>query len=169
MSHPALPRASLIPLDNLLGVWLLGVILSAVLFGITCNQMFLYFTKYVTRDSVFLRTFVIFLFVLDSVHLALISHSIYRTVITNFGDYVALQKAPWSLLAEVVIGNLISTMVQLFYAVRIYTMSKKSLLLPIMIVYLISTLSFVAAADLLISCTMIYLLFRSKTGFKKCG
>ncbi|KAK6980740.1 hypothetical protein R3P38DRAFT_3117833 [Favolaschia claudopus] len=204
MSHLALPRASLIPLDNLLGAWLLGVIFSAVLFGVTCLQIFLYFTKYGTRDSVFLRTFVIFLFALDTVHLALVSHSIYHTVVTNFGDYVALQKAP-------------CTMVQLFYAARIYTISKKSLLLPILIaicsltsfvlgalythkrsirtgrcaiiqhvmlstafnwniffkaasglvVYLTSGLSFIAAGDLLISSTMIYLLFKSKTGFKR--
>ncbi|KAK7006407.1 hypothetical protein R3P38DRAFT_1708232 [Favolaschia claudopus] len=198
MSHIALPRASLFPLDNLLGAWLLGVIFSAVLFGVTCLQIFLYFTKYGTRDSVFLRTFVIFLFALDTVHLALVSHSIYHTVVTNFGDYVALRKAPWSLLVEVMIGNVISTMVQLFYAARIYTISKKSLLLPILIaicsltsfvlgalythksfqleffqaasglvVYLTTGLSFIATGDLLISCTMIYLLFKSKTGFKR--
>ncbi|KAK6988062.1 hypothetical protein R3P38DRAFT_3374307 [Favolaschia claudopus] len=216
MPHIALPRASLIPLDNLLGAWLLGVIFSALLFGVTCLQIFLYFTKYGTRDSVFLRIFVIFLFALDTLHLALVSHSIYHTVVTNFGDYVALRKAPWSLLVEVMIGNVISTMVQLFYAARIYTISKKSLLLPILIVrayifkldarhprsisqaicsltsfvlgalythksfqleffqaasglvvYLTSGLSFIAAGDLLISCTMIYLLFNSKTGFKR--
>ncbi|KAK7006474.1 hypothetical protein R3P38DRAFT_3038379 [Favolaschia claudopus] len=51
-------RASLIPLDNFLGTWLIGLILSAVLFGITCLQIYLYFTKYCLRDRGILKAFV---------------------------------------------------------------------------------------------------------------
>ncbi|KAK6980688.1 hypothetical protein R3P38DRAFT_3117647 [Favolaschia claudopus] len=168
MPHLALPRASLFPLDNLLGAWLLGVIFSAVLFGVTCLQIFLYFTKYGTRDSAFLRIFVIFLFALDTVHLALVSHSIYRTVVTNFGDYVALRKAPWTLwqslhfmLSTVFNWNSSKRPAASWYDMNsLYKYAASKL-------YLTSGLSFIAAGDLLISCTMIYLLFRSKTGFKR--
>ncbi|KAK6980641.1 hypothetical protein R3P38DRAFT_2808900 [Favolaschia claudopus] len=204
-SHLALPRASLFPLDNLLGAWLLGVIFSAVLFGVTCLQIFLYFTKYGTRDSVFLRIFVIFLFALDTVHLALVSHSIYHTVVTNFGDYVALRKAPWSLLVEVMIGIVLYIQCHQYDGAAFLCRQNLRYLEEIafasdpnprcetpqtnisghlfphivrfqlefykaasgLVVYLTSGLSFIAAGDLLISCTMIYLLFKSKTGFKR--
>ncbi|KAK6988097.1 hypothetical protein R3P38DRAFT_3229648 [Favolaschia claudopus] len=94
-------RASLIPLDNFLGTWLIGLILSSVLFGVTCLQIFLYFTKYCSRDRGILKIFVLFLFALDAFHLALVSHSLYSVVVTNFGDYVQLGIAPWSLLGSV--------------------------------------------------------------------
>ncbi|KAJ7929560.1 hypothetical protein B0H13DRAFT_2310488 [Mycena leptocephala] len=70
---------------------------------------------------------------LDTLHLALLSHSFYSTTVTNFGDYVELVQAPWSLLAEVFVGVLSATLVQFFYAYRIYTISKKSLVFPVII------------------------------------
>ncbi|KAK6966587.1 hypothetical protein R3P38DRAFT_2590636 [Favolaschia claudopus] len=135
-------RASLIPLDNFLGTWLIGLILSSVLFGVTCLQIFLYFTKYCSRDRGILKIFVLFLFALDAFHLALVSHSLYSVVVTNFGDYVQLGIAPWSLLIQTVVGILLGTLVQFFYGWRIYVISKKSVILPAMIVsaVLVSTM-----------------------------
>ncbi|KAK7006411.1 hypothetical protein R3P38DRAFT_1708376 [Favolaschia claudopus] len=144
-AHPSLlpppmalvARASLIPLDDFLGTWLIGLILSSVrdsrLFGVTCLQIFLYFTKYCSRDRGILKIFVLFLFALDAFHLALVSHSLYSVVVTNFGDYVQLGIAPWSLLIQTVVGILLGTLVQFFYGWRIYVISKKSVILPVMI------------------------------------
>ncbi|KAK6981097.1 hypothetical protein R3P38DRAFT_3115099 [Favolaschia claudopus] len=97
---PIVPRGSLIPLDNILGTWLIGLILSSVLYGITCLQVYLYFTKSCSRDRTILKAFVIGLFTLDTFHLSLVSHSIYSVVVTNFGDYVQLGMIPWSLLVN---------------------------------------------------------------------
>ncbi|KAJ7929546.1 hypothetical protein B0H13DRAFT_2539628 [Mycena leptocephala] len=139
MSSIVLSRASLIPLDDTLGAWLIGLIVSSVLFGVTCLQVYLYFTKHCSRDPVFLKTFraysikVALLMALDTLHLALLSHSFYSTTVTNFGDYVELGQAPWSLLVQVVVGDLLSALVQFFYAYRIYILSKKSLVFPVMI------------------------------------
>ncbi|KAJ7929516.1 hypothetical protein B0H13DRAFT_2310434 [Mycena leptocephala] len=138
MSSIVLSRASLIPLNNTLGAWLIGLIVSSVLFGVTCLQVYLYFTKHCSRDAVFLKTFgvlikVALLMALDTLHLALVSHSLYSTTVTNFGDYVELVQAPWSLLVQVFVGVLLSTLVQFFYAFRIYTISKKSLVFPVII------------------------------------
>ncbi|KAJ7929541.1 hypothetical protein B0H13DRAFT_1963955, partial [Mycena leptocephala] len=65
------------------------------LFGVTCLQVYLYFTKHCSGDPVFLKTFVALLMALDTLHLALVSHSFYSTTVTNFGDYVGLGQAPW--------------------------------------------------------------------------
>ncbi|KAJ6488160.1 hypothetical protein C8R47DRAFT_1320544 [Mycena vitilis] len=154
MSHAALlHRDALIPLDNLLGAWLIGVIVSAVLFGVTCLQVHLYFTKHCARDTIFLQVFVALLLSLDTLHLALASCSFYSVTVSNFGDYVQLAKPSWSFFVrilhhaqnisyrryqshmkiQIVIGLLLSIQVQLFYAFRIYLISGKRLVMPIII------------------------------------
>ncbi|KAJ7284424.1 hypothetical protein C8J57DRAFT_1708909 [Mycena rebaudengoi] len=137
MSNPALlvltPRKSLIPLHDFLGAWFIGLIISAVIFGITCLQAYLYFTKHCTPDSVFFKSFVAFLMVLDTLHLALLSESYYGVTVTNFGDYDELGIAPWGLLAQILVGVVMSTLVQLFYAYRIFVLSKKKPFMPILI------------------------------------
>ncbi|KAK7007778.1 hypothetical protein R3P38DRAFT_1620134 [Favolaschia claudopus] len=130
LPKPIVARGSLIPLDNLLGVWLIGLVLSSILFGITCLQVYLYFTKSCSHDRAILKAFVIGLFTLDAFHLALVSHSLYSVAVTNFGDYVQLGIIPWSLVLQAIFGSLLSTMVRLFYAWRVYIISNKSLLLP---------------------------------------
>ncbi|KAK6991907.1 hypothetical protein R3P38DRAFT_3227330 [Favolaschia claudopus] len=127
---PIVARGSLIPLDNTLGAWLIGLIVSSVLSGITCLQVYLYFTKSSSRDRTILKTFVMGLFLLDTFHLSLVSHSMYSVVVTNFGDYVQLGIIPWSLLLQTAFGSFLSANVRLFYAWRIYIISNKFLLLP---------------------------------------
>ncbi|KAJ7900938.1 hypothetical protein B0H14DRAFT_3123581 [Mycena olivaceomarginata] len=151
MSGVILSRASLIPLDNSLGAWLIGLIVSSVIFGVTCFQVYLYFTKHCARDLVFLKTYVALLLALDVFNLALVSHGFYFLTVTNFGDYLELGTAPWSLLVQIAVGGmkvwswmpthfvdfllvLLAALVQLFYAFRIYTLSNKSLVLPVIIV-----------------------------------
>ncbi|KAJ7879820.1 hypothetical protein B0H13DRAFT_1892090 [Mycena leptocephala] len=145
MSFALIPRASLIPLDNFLGAWLIGLIVSSVVFGITCLQAYLYFTKYCSRDSALMKTFltpaceVAILLALDALNLALLSHSFYVAVVNNFGDYVEIGKPPCikescaGVQIQTGVGVLLSNLVQLFYGFKIYTISKKSLLVPVMI------------------------------------
>ncbi|KAK6995859.1 hypothetical protein R3P38DRAFT_111245 [Favolaschia claudopus] len=127
---PIVARGSLIPLDNTLGTWLIGLILSSVLYGITCLQVYLYFTKSCSRDRTILKAFVMGLFLLDTFHLSLVSHSMYSVVVTNFGDYIQLGIIPWSLLLQTAFGSFLSANVRLFYAWRIYIISNRFLLLP---------------------------------------
>ncbi|KAK6995901.1 hypothetical protein R3P38DRAFT_3222827 [Favolaschia claudopus] len=131
MYHLFTSRATLVPLDNTVGVSLIGLILSSILFGVTCLQIYLYFTRYSSRDQVALKLFVVLLLIMDSLHLAFISHAFYRIVVSNFGDYAALGQPPWTLLVQVVLGVTVATMVQLFYAWRIYRLSK-GVIIPVL-------------------------------------
>ncbi|KAJ7882331.1 hypothetical protein B0H13DRAFT_2278353 [Mycena leptocephala] len=197
MSDIIRSRASLIPLHDFLGAWLIGLILSSVLFGVTCLQVYRYFTKHSARDSIFLKNFVALLCALDTLNLALVSHSYYSATVINFGDYVKLQTPPWSLLIQMDVGAILSTLVQLFYAFRIYIISNKSLVFPVIIAvcafanlgmavttiqegfqvkvyqamtdipYYTSTLSIEAVCDILVAGAMSYHLLRSKTGIKQ--
>ncbi|KAJ7239268.1 hypothetical protein C8J57DRAFT_1372761 [Mycena rebaudengoi] len=128
------PRKALFPVDDLLGPWLIGVIVSSIVFGVTCLQIYLYYTKYSSRDSKYLKLFVGFAMFVDTLHLVFISMAFYESTVTNFGDYGELGVAPWSLDAQIFVGGLLETLVQIFYAVRVWLLSGRSLLMPILIV-----------------------------------
>ncbi|KAH9918465.1 uncharacterized protein B0H18DRAFT_937814 [Fomitopsis serialis] len=51
---------SLIPLDDYLGAILIGLLLSTVLYGVTCLQTYLYYTRYSKGDGRGLKALVIF-------------------------------------------------------------------------------------------------------------
>ncbi|KAK7027789.1 hypothetical protein R3P38DRAFT_950741 [Favolaschia claudopus] len=119
-------RHSAIPLDNVLGPWFLGVVVSSIIFGITSLQVYGYYTRFSSRDPLFLKIFVAALCALQTFHLALLIMSYYAASVTNFGDYVGLGIEPWSLRAQVVVGAVLATLVQTFYAYRIWTLSGKS-------------------------------------------
>ncbi|KAJ6520521.1 hypothetical protein C8R45DRAFT_955476 [Mycena sanguinolenta] len=126
-------RHSAVPLDNYLGAWLIGLIASSCVFGITTLQVYLYYTKYCCRDGLFLKSFVGALMVLDTVHLALLSASFYGAAVSNFSDSNALAQPSWSLLTQIPVAVVIGTMVQFFYAYRIWVLSNRSSIIPALI------------------------------------
>ncbi|KAJ7453161.1 hypothetical protein FB451DRAFT_672514 [Mycena latifolia] len=121
-------------LDNLLGPWFIGIMCSSVIFGITCLQMYLYFTKFSTKDPVFLKAFVGVLLAIETLHMVLLGMSYYAASITNFGNYIEIFLGPWSLRAQIVVGVFLGNLVQMFYAYRIYVLSHKSPFVSIAII-----------------------------------
>ncbi|KAH9045800.1 hypothetical protein EDB84DRAFT_1254248, partial [Lactarius hengduanensis] len=85
---------ALIPVDNVLGAFFLGVIFSSILYGVTWLQVYSYFTKHCEGDRLFLKCFVSNR-ILDTLQLALVVHGFYVAGVTNFGDYLADLRAPW--------------------------------------------------------------------------
>ncbi|KAG6915649.1 hypothetical protein DXG01_010613 [Tephrocybe rancida] len=188
MSATAIPA-----LDNSLGSMLIGVIVSAVLYGVALLQAFNYFTNYVT-DPWFLKALVGMVVIFDSVHMILISHSIYHYTITNYFNPAALGLMEWSLLLEALFTTLGGAGVQLFYISRIWKMSKKNIPLTAVIAAIvlanaawtalamqfetfenllkISNLTVTinalsTATDILIAGTLCYMLNKARTGFKR--
>ncbi|EKM48087.1 uncharacterized protein PHACADRAFT_203268 [Phanerochaete carnosa HHB-10118-sp] len=93
MLPPMVPSVSL-HLDNTLGVILISEILAAILFGITSVQVYVYFHRN-PRDSDLMRRTIFFLWVVDGLHLAFTSHSVYYYSVTNFMNPLALTQCPW--------------------------------------------------------------------------
>ncbi|KAJ6472687.1 hypothetical protein C8R47DRAFT_1324604 [Mycena vitilis] len=61
----------------------------------------------------------------DTVHQALITHTIYTYLVTNFtSGLVELNKLVWSLIVEVLFNGLTALLVQSFLAVRVWRLSK---------------------------------------------
>ncbi|KAJ6488163.1 hypothetical protein C8R47DRAFT_1071910 [Mycena vitilis] len=105
------PRAAQIPLDDIVGAWLIGLILSAVLFGVTCIQVYLYFTQYCTRDPAVMKLF----------------YNLQRSPILVIMFDWANRFDPSA------IGFLLSALGKLFYAFRVYMISNKRPAMPILI------------------------------------
>ncbi|KAH9918463.1 uncharacterized protein B0H18DRAFT_210339 [Fomitopsis serialis] len=118
---------------NILGPACIGIIVSSIIFGINCLQLYFYYTKYANGDGATLKIYVSALMVVDTLHVLLLVISYYHYTVTYFGDIFALAYGYWTLLAEVAVGGLLVTMVQLYFAFRVYTLSGKCTLLPVVI------------------------------------
>ncbi|KAH9929431.1 uncharacterized protein B0H18DRAFT_1103459 [Fomitopsis serialis] len=121
---------TLIPLDNFLGAAFIGIILSTMLYGVSCLQTWLYYTQYSKSDSLRLKLFVALVVVLDTLHVALISTAYYHYTVTNYGDYEILDTVTWSIAVQISFGGFVGLLVQLFFATRIYVLGKRRLLFP---------------------------------------
>ncbi|EJD50439.1 hypothetical protein AURDEDRAFT_58227 [Auricularia subglabra TFB-10046 SS5] len=103
---------ALIPVDDTLGAAFVGHILSSAVFGVTCLQVYEYYTENCSGDSKLLRLFVAGIMALDLLHLFLVSHSMYFFLISNFGDYERLVRIVWSIEIQVGVADLITCLVQ---------------------------------------------------------
>ncbi|KAJ7574273.1 hypothetical protein C8J56DRAFT_1172837 [Mycena floridula] len=134
------PTVTLKILNTSIGVMLLGVLFSAILFGITIAQLNFYLLWY-SKDRLYLKLIVIFVVFLDAFHLALVMHAgkfittedlsgssssgiVYYYSILNYNNPLALQYVVWSSVIEAIPTAITACIVQAFYAYRIWGLSK---------------------------------------------
>ncbi|KIM37605.1 hypothetical protein M413DRAFT_448401 [Hebeloma cylindrosporum] len=184
-------------LDNSMGAMMIGVIVSAILHGITLLQAFIYWTKY-KKDAWYLKSLVLTTVTFDAIHLAMISHSVYHYVVSNFHRPDRLQYLVWTVLMEALFTGVNAGIVQTFYTFRIYRLSKRNFWLTGGILFLIlattgcgtawvilsmqletyrqlleiSPLTITINAlsttvDITIAASLCFLLHRARTGFKR--
>ncbi|EIW55741.1 uncharacterized protein TRAVEDRAFT_50222 [Trametes versicolor FP-101664 SS1] len=89
-------------LGNTIGAAFIGNILAACLYGLTTLQTYVYYGKS-RKDSATMKSLVAFLWILDTVHLIMVTHTVYHYAITNFGDFLGVLKPTWSVLAQVIV------------------------------------------------------------------
>ncbi|EMD31414.1 hypothetical protein CERSUDRAFT_127429 [Gelatoporia subvermispora B] len=114
-------------LDNTLGALLLGYFVAAVLFGITSLQTWTYFRDH-PKDHVLLRILVFFLWVLDCLHVVLLTNGVYFDLVTSFGNLVAVSKPHWSYSTLPLVTCIITLTVR-----GVWKMSKGMIVIPIAI------------------------------------
>ncbi|KAK7030122.1 hypothetical protein R3P38DRAFT_3266922 [Favolaschia claudopus] len=113
---------------NTFGALLIGAIISYTLLGISTIQVHMYFKRF-PQDSLKVKCMV------GGVWLGEIGQSIsfaialYTVLITNFGHPERLSHFPTSLIVSACLASLVTFTVQIFFAYRIYTLSK-SLYIP---------------------------------------
>ncbi|KAJ3556092.1 hypothetical protein NM688_g2216 [Phlebia brevispora] len=97
----ATPSECIVPdlhFDNTLGAAFIGTILAAVLYGITSLQTYIYFDR--CRDASWLKFLVFFLWTVDTVHLALMTRTVYFYAVSNFMNPFALMNVTWSIMVS---------------------------------------------------------------------
>ncbi|KAJ6465392.1 hypothetical protein C8R45DRAFT_1023022 [Mycena sanguinolenta] len=124
------------PLDNTMGSMLLGVIVSAVLYGISLLQCLFYFTRY-GRDPLYLKILVVTTVFLDTLHLSLVIHTVYHYLISNYYKNDSLQFMVWSVSLEALPTGVTAGLVQAFYAHRIWKMSQHNIFLTGLVLLLV--------------------------------
>ncbi|KAK7062070.1 hypothetical protein R3P38DRAFT_686082 [Favolaschia claudopus] len=121
--------------DGILGALCVAYVLAWGLFGIQSMQSFNYFQKFVD-DTVWLRSLVAFLWVLDTLQLVFIGHLLYFWVITNYANPTILSFNIWSLNIGVFVTNFIVLIVELYLARKVFILSRRNAYLTGIIILL---------------------------------
>ncbi|KAM5536926.1 hypothetical protein V8D89_009473 [Ganoderma adspersum] len=105
---------------------LIAVVLSTAVYGITVLQTYIYFRSS-GKDSVRLRSFVAFLFILDTTALILGIDAFFEYVVTDFGETWLLLELPHALAFETLITHFIGALTQCFFAYRLWDLSRRNI------------------------------------------
>ncbi|KAI0640064.1 hypothetical protein C8Q77DRAFT_1152970 [Trametes polyzona] len=124
------------PLDGTMGPLLLGVIICAVAYGISLSQIYYYYTRY-PRDPLYMKLLVAAVCFTDTVHQAMISHSIYWYLITEYGHPESLGLLSATMIPEVFFQAFTGLFVQSFFAHRVWKLSGRRWYLTAPVVALI--------------------------------
>ncbi|KAI6122769.1 hypothetical protein EV401DRAFT_2261482 [Pisolithus croceorrhizus] len=184
-------------IDSTFGAYFIGVVISALLYGVTCVQVWYYYVSYPT-DPWHIKTLVFAVFASDTVHQALVTHSAYIYLVSDIVNPAGLADLVWSLLVEVLFNAITALLVQCFLSMRVYRLSNKSIPVTafvmssviaefvLSVIYVAKALplqSFAdlsqlkgissainattAASDVLIAGCLCFLLQKSRTGFRR--
>ncbi|KDR71983.1 hypothetical protein GALMADRAFT_143336 [Galerina marginata CBS 339.88] len=122
-------------LNDTFGALLIGVVISAGLFGVTCSQVFYYSQNY-TSDGIVIKGVVATLLILEGLHSAFNIHAVYYYTILNYLNPLGLLQATWSIIMTLGVSSLIIFVVHLFYVRRVYHLSRKNIPLVALLVTL---------------------------------
>lgn len=115
-----------VSIDGTLGVGYLGVVISTIVYGITCCQAFYYFrSQRAKRDRWHLKMLVTVLMVASTVQEGVIIHIMYNMVITNFANpCFLLASVVWSLPTEILLDGIIVLGVNGFLVYRTWQLGR---------------------------------------------
>ncbi|OCH91938.1 hypothetical protein OBBRIDRAFT_833844 [Obba rivulosa] len=117
--------------DGTLGAAFLGHYMTAILFGITSMQTWVYF-KEKNTDPIWLRSMVLVLWFLDGVHTTLLTSAVYYDL-SHFGDLLAIFKVYWSIPVMIIVTGVSNTIVRGIFAYRLWKLSNGGILVPAVI------------------------------------
>ncbi|KAG2069942.1 hypothetical protein BDR04DRAFT_1077477 [Suillus decipiens] len=151
---------------SIYGAFLIGCILTALLFGVTNVQAFIYIRRHAGRWTKFYKFIVLLLWTLDALQLALTVHCVYYYLVTNFANAGALVEAVWSFKLQAVFTILTVYIIHLLYSHRIWIGNRYHNMEGFFMKQWSIFMGFSVATflDVLITCSLWYLLASSRTG-----
>ncbi|PBK82344.1 hypothetical protein ARMGADRAFT_946688, partial [Armillaria gallica] len=121
---------------------IVGFLLNWGLFGTLSVQLYLYYLAF-PNDRRFTKYLVYGIYVIESAQTMFIAHDMFARFGYGFGDIDALTKTDFNWLTVPIMGAVVACVGQVFYAYRIFVVSK-SRIIPILVIC-VSLTSFVAA------------------------
>ncbi|KAI0644067.1 hypothetical protein C8Q79DRAFT_127871 [Trametes meyenii] len=115
------------------GPILVGCILSCVVWGISCMQMFMYYLNY-DSDHLGLKLFVAFVWAVDTANEMLLLASMWPVLILKWGSIAELSVSQPTLVHHGWVSGIVAFAVQMFFLYRIYKFSGNRFLLPLLLV-----------------------------------
>ncbi|SJK98428.1 uncharacterized protein ARMOST_01695 [Armillaria ostoyae] len=101
----------------------ISVFLSILLLGAMIVQLYIYFDRY-PKDNIWLKVFIVVLFTLDILNSVFTIMWVYKLLIDNFGNFVALNKSDWTVMTDPLLTGVMAGMVQVFFAWKIWVLTK---------------------------------------------
>ncbi|KAJ9476925.1 hypothetical protein PHBOTO_000581 [Pseudozyma hubeiensis] len=181
-------------MDLSMGCMYIGVMLNVWLYGFSIVQAYIYYVNF-KNDKPFMRYFVLFLMVADTLNAIFDQVFMYQYLVSNFGNLTYAAKSNRAFAADPVLTGIIAFSTQIFFAWRVYKLMH-SKIMPAMIatgalvsllssigttvgveivlffqefqkfqVVVILWLGFAALTDVLITGSLVFTLNKSRTGF----
>ncbi|KAK0497569.1 hypothetical protein EDD18DRAFT_1462333 [Armillaria luteobubalina] len=110
-SDAPMPVANMPSVGMTMGGLLAGLSFTAMLYGISIPQLVIYYRQYPTDPRLF-RYSIVLLWILDTLHLALISSALYSYLVTSHGNYQAMLNIAWSLRSQNTVSRIIVVGIQ---------------------------------------------------------
>ncbi|KAF8970170.1 hypothetical protein BDZ97DRAFT_1914862 [Flammula alnicola] len=121
------------PVPNLgptFGTAYISIVVSAMFYGVTCLQTFIYFMN-AGKDPIWIKLLVIATLLIDTLHEALLIHVGYYYFIQNFFNPIALDSGVWSIISQIFISGTAAFLVESFMVWHLYQLSNHNYLLTI--------------------------------------
>ncbi|KIK28306.1 hypothetical protein PISMIDRAFT_674009 [Pisolithus microcarpus 441] len=107
------------------GCTLITGLISAMLYGITVLQTYVYYMTHCSEDTSTVRLLVAATCILDTLHVSFMCHTLYHYLITNYGVPTSLNYIVWSYPASAAVNLLVVVMVQLFFTHKIHCLCRR--------------------------------------------
>ncbi|KAJ7145747.1 hypothetical protein C8R44DRAFT_755795 [Mycena epipterygia] len=107
------------------GPILAGTQFNWALFGILSVQIYIFYSSF-PKETIGMKALVYGIYIIEIVQTALSSHFAFAVLVNGWGDPNAIQKLPWSISSIPITAAIVSPIVQLFLAWRIYLLSSRS-------------------------------------------
>ncbi|KAH7914097.1 hypothetical protein BJ138DRAFT_1144613 [Hygrophoropsis aurantiaca] len=129
MATITIAGGTLVKLSTFYGAMYWGFVLSTSLVGISLVQVYMYYMRY-NNDRWQMKALVVSLLILDPATSILMAETIYYYFVVNFGVPQALASVPISWVLETGLTVLLTSIVQVYFAIKIYMIHRQSAAVP---------------------------------------
>ncbi|KAI0656164.1 hypothetical protein C8Q70DRAFT_398248 [Cubamyces menziesii] len=119
-------------LDNTLGAIFLGVVFGAMLYGVTINQAYRYYSMYYSADKLYVKALVTAIVFLETLHTAAWVFSGYHELVSEAFNPSGILKFHWVARSTFILTSFAIIACQTFYCCRIFLLGSRHrwLLIP---------------------------------------